>query len=179
MTDLTYAAYFQTRDAIFLQGKDSYTTDSGWALTDENLICTKTGSTLYYAADGGLTLWINGDLYELKSVTYSGISKNDITGKSLTIYDADLDSNGKQYKDKDYQWINVQFRSGLQTFTMPYEDVTITINWAKAKRSIRRKPQRRKRFWLSSTPTPKRIIPLRTGQARRGERRRFGRHQKS
>ena len=132
VTDLTYAAYFQTRDAIFLQGKDSYTTDSGWALTDENLICTKTGTTLYYAADGGLTLWINGDQYELKSVTYSGISKNDITGKSLTIYDADLDSNGKQYKDKDYQWINVQFRSGLQTFTMPYEDVTITINWAKA-----------------------------------------------
>ena len=132
VTDLTYAAYFQTRDAIFLQGKDSYTTDSGWALTDENLICTKTGSTLYYAADGGLTLWINGELYELKSVTYSGISKNDITGKSLTIYDADLDSNGKQYKGKDYQWINVQFRSGLQTFTMPYEDVTITITWAKA-----------------------------------------------
>lgn len=132
VTDLTYAAYFQTRDAIFLQGKDSYTTGSGWALTDENLICTKTGQTLYYAADGSLTLWINDEPYELKSVTYSGISKNDITGKSLTIYDADLDSNGKQYKGKDYQWINVQFRSGLQTFTMPYEDVTITITWAKA-----------------------------------------------
>ena len=132
VTDLTYAAYFQTRDAIFLQGEDSYTTGPGWALTDENLICTKTGRTLYYAADGSLTLWINGELYELKSVTYSGISKNDITGKSLTIYDADLDSNGKQYKGKDYQWINVQFRSGLQTFTMPYEDVTITITWAKA-----------------------------------------------
>lgn len=132
VTDLTYAAYFQTRDAIFLQGEDSYTTGRGWALTDENLICTKTGRTLYYAADGSLTLWINGELYELKSVTYSGISKNDITGKSLTIYDADLDSNGKQYKGKDYQWINVQFRSGLQTFTMPYEDVTITISWAKA-----------------------------------------------
>lgn len=132
VTDLTYAAYFQTRDAIFLQGKDSYKTDSRWALTDENLICTKTGRSLYYAADGSLTLWINDELYELKSVTYSGISKNDITGKSLTIYDADLDSNGKQYKGKDYQWINVQFRSGLQTFTMPYEDVTITISWAKA-----------------------------------------------
>ena len=132
VTDLTYAAYFQTRDAIFLQGKDSYTTGSGWALTDENLICTKTGRTLYYAADGVLTLWIDNELYELKSVTYSGISKNDITGKSLTIYDADLDSSGKQYKGKDYQWINVQFRSGLQTFTMPYEDVTITLNWAKA-----------------------------------------------
>ena len=132
VTDLTYAAYFQTRDAIFLQGEDSYTTGRGWALTDENLICTKTGRTLYYAADGSLTLWINDELYELKSVTYSGISKNDITGKSLTIYDADLDSNGKQYKGKDYQWINVQFRSGLQTFTMPYEDVTITISWAKA-----------------------------------------------
>ena len=132
VTDLTYAAYFQTRNAIFLQGKDSYTTGRGWALTDENLICTKTGRTLYYAADGSLTLWIDNELYELKSVTYSGISKNDITGKSLTIYDADLDSNGKQYKGKDYQWINVQFRSGLQTFTMPYEDVTITITWAKA-----------------------------------------------
>ena len=132
VTDLTYAAYFQTRDAIFLQGKDSYTTGRGWALTDENLICTKTGRTLYYAADGSLTLWIDNELYELKSVTYSGISKNDITGKSLTIYDADLDSNGKQYKGKDYQWINVQFRSGLQTFVMPYEDVTITITWAKA-----------------------------------------------
>ena len=132
VTDLTYAAYFQTRDAIFLQGKDSYKTGPDWALTDENLICTKTGQTLYYAADGSLTLWINNELYELKSVTYSGISKNDITGKSLTIYDADLDSNGKQYKGKDYQWINVQFRSGLQTFTMPYEDVTITITWAKA-----------------------------------------------
>ena len=132
VTDLTYAAYFQTRDAIFLQGKESYTTDSGWALTDENLICTKTGGLLEYAANGSLTLWIDGAKYELKSITYSGISKNDITGKSLTIYDADVDSNGKQYKGKDDQWINVDFRSGLQTFTMPYEDVTITISWAKA-----------------------------------------------
>ena len=132
VTDLTYAAYFQTRDAIFLNGKKSYTTDSGWKLTDENLFFTETGKSLHYAANGSLTLWINDELYELKSVTYSGISKNDITGKSLTIYDADVDSNGKQYKGKDNQWINVQFRSGLQTFTMPYEDVTITISWAKA-----------------------------------------------
>ena len=132
VTDLTYAAYFQTRNAIFLQGKDSYTTGSRWALTDENLICTKTGGLLEYAANGSLTLWIDGAKYELKSITYSGISKNDITGKSLTIYDADVDSNFKQYKGKDYQWINVDFRSGLQTFTMPYEDVTITISWAKA-----------------------------------------------
>lgn len=131
-TGLNSAAYFQLRGANGTFSPDG----AKWSLCDENLIYTETftkntsTSSGYsvdgYKVNGDLVVLIDGTPYELKSITYSGISKSDITSDTYTIYDV------SDYKGKDPQAINMKFDNAYAEFAMPYEDVTITISWAKA-----------------------------------------------
>ena len=131
-TGLNSAAYFQLRGANGTFSPDG----AKWSLCDENLIYTETftkntsTSSGYsvdgYKVNGDLVVLIDGTPYELKSITYSGISKSDITSDTYTIYDV------SDYKGKDPQAINMKFDNAYAEFSMPYEDVTITITWAKA-----------------------------------------------
>lgn len=131
-TGLNNAAYFQLRNANGTFSPDG----AKWSLCDKNLIYTEliipnTGTTSGksiegYKVNGDLVVLINGTPYELKSITYSGISKSDITSDTYQIYDV------SEYKGKDPQAINMKFDNAYAEFAMPYEDVTVTISWAKA-----------------------------------------------
>ena len=131
-TGLNNAAYFQLRNANGTFSPDG----AKWSLCDENLIYTEliipnTGTTSGksiegYKVNGDLVVLIDGTPYELKSITYSGISKSDIASDTYQIYDV------SEYKGKDPQAINMKFDNAYAEFAMPYEDVTITISWAKA-----------------------------------------------
>lgn len=131
-TGLNSAAYFQLRGANGTFSPEG----AKWSLCDENLIYTETftknasTSSGYsvdgYKVNGDLVVLIDGTPYELKSITYSGISKSDITSDTYTIYDV------SDYKGKDPQAINMKFDNAYAEFSMPYEDVTVTISWAKA-----------------------------------------------
>ena len=131
-TGLNNAAYFQLRNANGTFSPDG----AKWSLCDKNLIYTEliipnTGTTSGksiegYKVNGDLVVLIDGTPYELKSITYSGISKSDITSDTYQIYDV------SEYKGKDPQAINMKFDNAYAEFAMPYEDVTITISWAKA-----------------------------------------------
>ena len=131
-TGLNNAAYFQLRNANGTFSPEG----AKWSLCDENLIYTEliipnTGTTSGksiegYKVNGDLVVLIDGTPYELKSITYSGISKSDITSDTYQIYDV------SEYKGKDPQAINMKFDNAYAEFAMPYEDVTITISWAKA-----------------------------------------------
>ena len=131
-TGLNNAAYFQLRNANGTFSPEG----AKWSLCDKNLIYTEliipnTGTTSGksiegYKVNGDLVVLINGTPYELKSITYSGISKSDITSDTYQIYDV------SEYKGKDPQAINMKFDNAYAEFAMPYEDVTITITWAKA-----------------------------------------------
>lgn len=131
-TGLNNAAYFQLRNANGTFSPE----DAKWSLCDENLIYTEliipnTGTTSGksiegYKVNGDLVVLIDGTPYELKSITYSGISKSDITSDTYQIYDV------SEYKGKDPQAIDMKFDNAYAEFSMPYEDVTITISWAKA-----------------------------------------------
>ena len=131
-TGLNNAAYFQLRNANGTFSPEG----AKWSLCDKNLIYTEliipnTGTTSGksiegYKVNGDLVVLIDGTPYELKSITYSGISKSDITSDTYQIYDV------SEYKGKDPQAINMKFDNAYAEFAMPYEDVTITISWAKA-----------------------------------------------
>ena len=124
LADLEYAAYFHVRDAIFKDGKAAFTVDGkNWSISDENIVLEKNGTYLYYDVTGDLTVKIDGVQYEIKSITYDGISKNDVANGSLILYD------NTGYKGKNDQWINMKFAEGYYGFAMPYNDVTVTITW--------------------------------------------------
>ena len=122
--DLTYNAYFQTRNANVNEGKSFQIPNTKASLTDENIFFSKNGKTLAYDVEGTLTLKIDGVTYELKSITYDGLEEAEVTNRYKVSYD---DST---YKGKDKDWINLYFNQAYLDFTMPYNDVTITLNWA-------------------------------------------------
>lgn len=125
ITGLEYAAYFQTRDAAN-EGK-SFTVDGAkWSISDEDLSFTyfKTGMYYGYYVDNGLTVKVNGVPYEIKSITYDGIDASKVESSTPQLYD---DSS---YKGKNNQYINMRFDGAIKSFTMPYNDVTVTITWA-------------------------------------------------
>ena len=122
--DLTYNAYFQTRNANVNEGKSFQVPNTKASLTDENIFFSNNKEGFAYNVEGTLTLKIDGVAYELKSITYDGLEKADVTNKVKISYD---DSG---YKGKNPQWVNLYFNQAYLDFTMPYNDVTITLNWA-------------------------------------------------
>ena len=125
LASLEYAAYFQTREAA-QSGNASFTVEGAkWAISSENLAFEKNGENLHYDVTGKLTVTIDGVKYEVKSITYTGIDKTDVVSGRLTAYD------DTGYKNKNDQWINMDFNEGYYGFAMPYNDVTVTITWGR------------------------------------------------
>ena len=123
-TGIDYAAYFQTRNA-----SGSFTTNEGWTISDENLgivlIAPNKGVTAgFYGTEGHLTVKVGDTAYELKSISYEGLEKDAVISDTQRVYD---DSG---YKNKADDTINVDISDAYLGFTMPYNDVTITLNWA-------------------------------------------------
>ena len=123
-TGIDYAAYFQTRNA-----KGSFTTNDGWTISDKNLgivlIAPTEGMNAgFYGIDGHLTVKVGDTAYELKSISYEGLEKAEVESGTQRVYD---DSG---YKDKTDDTVNVDISDAYLGFTMPYNDVTITLNWA-------------------------------------------------
>ena len=123
-TGIDYAAYFQTRNA-----SGSFTTNEGWTISDENLgivlIAPNKGVAAgFYGTEGHLTVKVGDTAYELKSISYEGLEKDAVISDTQRVYD---DSG---YKNKADDTINVDISDAYLGFTMPYNDVTITLNWA-------------------------------------------------
>lgn len=123
-TGVDYAAYFQTRNA-----NGTYTTDSAaWSISDEDLsiVLTREGTNTtpgVYGTEGHLTVKIGDAEYEVKSITYEGISRSDVISGTQRVYD---DSG---YKGKSSEVVNVDIPDAYLGFAMPYNDVTVTITW--------------------------------------------------
>ena len=123
-TGVDYAAYFQTRNA-----KGKYTTESTrWSISDEDLsiVLTLEGTNTtpgVYGTEGHLTVKIGETEYEVKSITYEGISRSDVISGTQRVYD---DSG---YKGKSTEVVNVDIPDAYLGFAMPYNDVTVTITW--------------------------------------------------
>ena len=124
-TAIDYAAYFQTRNA-----NGTFTVDgANWSISDESLgLDLVFEGTDYkpgeYGTTGHLTVTVNGVVYGIKSVTFDGIAAADVAVETQRVYD---DSG---YKGKSTDVVNVDIPDAYQAFTMPYNDVTVTITWA-------------------------------------------------
>ena len=117
VSGIDYAAYFQTRAA-----KGTFTVDGAkWSISNENLQFTTYGYG--YTVNGGLTVTIGGEAYEIKSITYQGIDPGSIKSGTMIAYD------DTEYLGKDKYYINMRFEDAAQEFTMPYNDVTVTVTW--------------------------------------------------
>ena len=123
-TGVDYAAYFQTRNA-----KGTYTTESTrWSISDEDLsiVLTREGTNTtpgVYGTEGHLTVKIGETEYEVKSITYEGISRSDVISGTQRVYD------DSAYKGKSSEVVNVDIPDAYLGFAMPYNDVTVTITW--------------------------------------------------
>ena len=124
VSGIDYAAYFQTRAA-----KGTFTVDGAkWSISNKNLQFTTYGYG--YTVNGGLTVTIGGEAYEIKSVTYQGIDPGSITSGTMIAYD------DTEYLGKDKYYINMRFEDAAQEFTMPYNDVTVTVTWGPVSESM-------------------------------------------
>lgn len=123
-TGVDYAAYFQTRNA-----KGKYTPESAtWSISDEDLsiVLTLEGTNTtpgVYGTEGHLTVKIGETEYEVKSITYEGISRSDVISGTQRVYD------DSAYKGKSSDVVNVDIPDAYLGFAMPYNDVTVTITW--------------------------------------------------
>ena len=124
-TAIDYAAYFQTRNA-----NGTFTVDDAkWSISDESvgivtLVEGHAQTPGVYGTTGHLTVTVDGVVYEVKSITYEGIAKSDVTVGTQRVYD---DSG---YKGKSTDVVNVDISETYLGFTMPYNNVTVTITWA-------------------------------------------------
>ena len=125
VSSIDYAAYFQTRAA-----KGTFTVDGAkWSISNKNLQFTTYGYG--YTVNGGLTVTIGGEAYEIKSVTYQGIDPGSITSGTMIAYD------DTEYLGKDKYYINMRFEDAAQGFTMPYNDVAVTVTWGPVSENVK------------------------------------------
>ena len=124
VSGIDYAAYFQTRAA-----KGTFTVDGAkWSISNKNLQFTTYGYG--YTVNGGLTVTIGGEAYEIKSVTYQGIDPGSIKTGTMIAYD------DTEYLGKDKYYINMRFEDAAQEFTMPYNDVAVTVTWGPVSENV-------------------------------------------
>ena len=124
VSGIDYAAYFQTRAA-----KGTFTVDGAkWSISNKNLQFTTYGYG--YTVNGGLTVTIGGEAYEIKSITYQGIDPGSIKSGTMIAYD------DTEYLGKDKYYINMRFEDAAQRFTMPYNDVTVTVTWGPVSENV-------------------------------------------
>lgn len=124
VSSIDYAAYFQTRAA-----NGTFTVDGAkWSISNENLRFTTDG--LGYTVNGGLTVTIGGEAYEIKSITYQGIDPGSIKSGRMIAYD------DTEYLGKNKDYINMRFEDAVQRFTMPYNDVTVTVTWGPVSENV-------------------------------------------
>ena len=118
-----YGVYFPVRDA------NGTLTGERWAITDENVTFTQKNNN-GYSVNGHFTVKIDGVAYEIKSISYSGLKTSALeTGKTERDHSF-LDYSAYKGKDKT-QYVNMYFPSSYVWFSMPYNDVTITVKWGK------------------------------------------------
>ena len=125
VSSIDYAAYFQTRAAT----NGTFTVDGAkWSISNENLHFTTDG--LGYTVNGGLTVTIGGEAYEIKSITYQGIDPGSIKSGRMIAYD------DTEYLGKNKDYINMRFEDAVQKFTMPYNDVAVTVTWGPVSENV-------------------------------------------
>lgn len=125
-----YAAYLLCRDAAIKAGKTDgpgEITGTGWTISDASTQMdvpdpTKSNTTQVL---GKLTFTVGETQYEIRSIEVTGLDTA-ATNASLRFYDTST------YRGRDVTQCNQVVPNAFLRFTMPFDNVTITVTWGPA-----------------------------------------------
>ena len=94
-------------------------TEDGWSIED-----ARARDPESWTGDGdGLIFRVNGNEYEMRGVTFSGIDETSIVTRGFDVFD---DSD---YMGRKSTVLADRIRYSFYEFTMPYDNVTATVTW--------------------------------------------------
>lgn len=94
-------------------------TKDGWSIED-----ARARDPEGWTGDGdGLIFRVNGNEYEMRGVTFSGIDENSIVTRGYDVFDA------SDYMGRTSTVLADRIRYSFYEFTMPYDNVTATVTW--------------------------------------------------
>ena len=94
-------------------------TEDGWSIED-----ARARDPESWTGDGdGLIFRVNGNEYEMRGVTFSGIDENSIVTRGYDVFDA------SDYMGRTSTVLADRIRYSFYEFTMPYDNVTATVTW--------------------------------------------------
>lgn len=125
-----YAAYILCRDAAIAGGNMNgpgviSAADGSWSISDENMQMYVPDSSESNTTRvlGKMTFKVNGTEYAIRSVKVTGL-ENAAQKSALDFYD------GTAYRGRSAQnQCNQIVQDSFLNFTMPFDDVTITVTW--------------------------------------------------
>ena len=125
-----YAAYILCRDAALENGNrngpgEIRAADGSWSISDENMQMYVPDSSESNTTRvlGKMTFKVNGTEYAIRSIKVTGL-ENAAQKSALDFYD------GTGYRGRNAQvQCNQIVQDSFLNFTMPFDDVTITVTW--------------------------------------------------
>ncbi len=125
-----YAAYILCRDAAIENGNRNgpgviSAADGSWSISDENMQMYVPDSSESNTTRvlGKMTFTVNGTEYAIRSIKVTGL-ENAAQKSTLDFYD------GTGYRGRNAQvQCNQIVQDSFLNFTMPFDDVTITVTW--------------------------------------------------
>ena len=125
-----YAAYILCRDAAIENGNRNgpgviSAADGSWSISDENMQMYVPDSSESNTTRvlGKMTFKVNGTEYAIRSIKVTGL-ENAAQKSALDFYD------GTGYRGRNAQvQCNQIVQDSFLNFTMPFDDVTITVTW--------------------------------------------------
>ena len=125
-----YAAYLLCRDAAMRAGKTDgpgEITGNGWTISDASTQMDVPDPNVSNTTQvlGNLTFTVGETQYEIRSIEVTGLDTA-ATNASLRFYDATT------YKGRDVTQCNQVVPDAFLRFTMPFDNVTITVTWGPA-----------------------------------------------
>ena len=125
-----YAAYLLCRDAAINAGKTNgpgEITGNGWTISDASTQMDVPDPNVSNTTQvlGKLTFTVGETQYEIRSIEITGLDTA-ATNASLRFYDATT------YKGRDVTQCNQVVPDAFLRFTMPFDNVTITVTWGPA-----------------------------------------------
>ena len=123
-----YAAYILCRDAALENGNrngpgEIRAADGSWSISDENMQMYVPESSNTTRVLGKMTFKVNGTEYTIRSIKVTGL-ENAAQKSGLDFYD------GTAYRGRSAEnQCNQIVQDSFLNFTMPFDDVTITVTW--------------------------------------------------
>ena len=118
VTNLNYSLWFLLRDA------ESHTlSGDGWTVSDTDVTLSPSIRSLANDVTGSVTVLFNGVEYEVKGISVEGVDADDLRWSTQSCLDTST------YKGKSKNNVNLYFDETWLEFSMPYQDVTVTVEW--------------------------------------------------